>query len=135
MRYLGVRMQPPAPYNLMKTACQSLWIVGAVGLALMLNACVVAPYPYYHTGPNEQRGAVAGAIGGGALGAIIGSQSGRGLEGAAIGGAIGSLAGASMGASRDREYYDYGYRDRPYYGRGYGYRYGYRPGYYARPYY
>ena len=101
--------------------------VGALGLALSLGSCV-SPY----AGPAERDGAVIGALGGGALGAIIGNQSGRGLEGAAIGGVLGSLAGASLGASRDDRYYN-GYGRSGYYGRsayGYGYRpVGYRGGY------
>lgn len=55
------------------------------------------------TGPNTQRGAVIGGLGGAALGGIVGHQSGRGLEGAAIGGAAGAGAGALMGNAQDQE--------------------------------
>lgn len=55
------------------------------------------------TGPNTQRGAVIGALGGAALGGIIGHQSGRGLEGAAIGAAAGGGAGALYGNAQDQE--------------------------------
>ncbi|MBE2282494.1 MAG: hypothetical protein IAE77_03415 [Prosthecobacter sp.] len=54
------------------------------------------------TGPNAQRGAVIGGLGGAAVGGIIGSQSGRGLEGAAIGGALGAIGGNAIGNSQDR---------------------------------
>ena len=86
----------------MNTKLRHLVTVGTLGLVLALTSCV-SPYP----GPNEHMGGVAGAIGGGALGAIIGNQSGRPLEGAAIGGALGALAGSSIGASQDHYY---GYR-------------------------
>lgn len=56
-------------------------------------------------GPNTQRGAATGGLGGAALGGIIGHQSGRGLEGAAIGAAAGATAGALYGNARDQEQY------------------------------
>lgn len=65
--------------------------------ALFLSNCA-AP-----TGPNTQRGAVAGGLGGAVLGGIIGHQSGNALEGAAIGGAAGAGAGALYGNSQDQE--------------------------------
>ncbi len=55
------------------------------------------------TGPNTQRGAAVGALGGAALGGIIGNQSGRALEGAAIGAAAGGGAGALYGNQQDAE--------------------------------
>jgi uncharacterized protein YcfJ len=55
------------------------------------------------TGPNTQRGAIVGGLGGAALGGIIGHQSGRTLEGAAIGGAAGAGAGALYGNQQDQE--------------------------------
>lgn len=64
------------------------------------------------TGPNTQRGAVIGGLGGAALGGIVGHQSGRGLEGAALGGAAGAGAGALMGNAQDgeqRRRYNQGY--------------------------
>ena len=54
------------------------------------------------TGPNAQRGAVIGGLGGAAAGGIIGSQSGRGLEGALIGGALGAAGGNAIGDAQDR---------------------------------
>ncbi|MDP4722573.1 MAG: YMGG-like glycine zipper-containing protein [Akkermansiaceae bacterium] len=54
-------------------------------------------------GPNTQRGAVVGGLGGAVLGGIIGHQSGNALEGAAIGGAAGAGAGALYGNSQDQE--------------------------------
>ena len=51
---------------------------------------------------HQQGNAVAGAIIGGALGAVVGSNvAGRGnrTEGAVIGGALGATAGASIGAN------------------------------------
>lgn len=54
------------------------------------------------TGPNAQRGAVIGGLGGAAVGGIVGSQSGRGLEGALIGGALGAAGGAAVGNAKDR---------------------------------
>lgn len=117
----------------MKTKLRHLATLGAVGLALTFTSCV-SPY----AGPNERDGAVIGAVGGGALGAMIGSHSGRPLEGAAIGGALGALAGSSIGASQDQRYYGYGYGRPVYYRSGprYGYsRYGYPSRYYGyRPY-
>lgn len=68
------------------------------------------------TGPNAQRGAVIGGLGGAAVGGIIGNQSGRGLEGAAIGAGLGALAGNAIGDSQDRRYY---YNNRYYNHRGY----------------
>jgi uncharacterized protein YcfJ len=55
------------------------------------------------TGPNTQRGAVIGALGGAALGGVVGHQSGRALEGAAIGAAAGGGAGALYGNAQDQE--------------------------------
>ncbi|MEN3944053.1 glycine zipper domain-containing protein [Prosthecobacter sp. SYSU 5D2] len=115
----------------MKAKIHHLMALATVGLALTLSSCV-SPY----AGPHERDGAVIGAVGGGALGAIIGNQSGRPLEGAAIGGALGALAGSSIGASQDRRYYHrggYGY-SRPVYYRG-GPRYSpYRGSYYRSGY-
>lgn len=85
----------------MNSRFSHLALAFTLGFALTLSSCVT-PYP----GPNEQLGGVTGAIGGGALGAIIGNQSGRPLEGAAIGGALGALAGSAIGASND-QYYGY----------------------------
>ncbi|MCA1963308.1 MAG: glycine zipper 2TM domain-containing protein [Prosthecobacter sp.] len=118
----------------MKTKLHRTVVTGALAAALTLTSCV---NPY--AGPNEQNGAVVGAVGGGVLGAIIGNQSGRPLEGAAIGGLLGSLAGSQIGASRDQRYFYGGWnryhqvRGRPvyvrrtvspYYGGWSGYPYG-----------
>ncbi|MEP2774462.1 MAG: glycine zipper domain-containing protein [Luteolibacter sp.] len=65
--------------------------------ALSLSNCA-AP-----TGPNTQRGAVVGGVGGALLGGVIGHQSGNALEGAAIGGAAGAGAGALYGNAQDQE--------------------------------
>lgn len=75
-----------------------LAIAGAVAAATLSNCAAPA-------GPNTQRGAALGGLGGAALGGIIGHQSGRGLEGAAIGAAAGAGAGALMGNARDQEQY------------------------------
>lgn len=55
------------------------------------------------TGPNTQRGAVIGGLGGAAAGAIIGNQSGNAGEGALIGAGVGALGGAAIGNARDTE--------------------------------
>jgi uncharacterized protein YcfJ len=55
------------------------------------------------SGPNTQRGAVAGGLLGAVVGGVIGHQSGRGLEGAAIGGAAGAGAGSLYGNAQDQE--------------------------------
>lgn len=70
------------------------FIVGLTAMFALSNCA--AP-----TGPNTQRGAVAGGVLGAAAGGVIGHQSGRALEGAAIGAAAGGGAGAIMGNSRD----------------------------------
>ena len=57
------------------------------------------------TGPNTQRGAVAGGLLGAGTGAIIGHQSGHTGEGALIGAAAGGTAGAVYGNARDQEQY------------------------------
>ena len=73
-------------------------LIGAVA-AIALSNCA-AP-----TGPNTQKGAVAGGLLGAAAGGIIGHQSGRGLEGAAIGAAAGATAGGVYGNAKDQEQY------------------------------
>lgn len=103
---------------IMKTSLRHLAIVGVFGIALNITSCVSPYYDggyYGGSGPNQQRGTVVGALGGGAVGGIIGNQSGRGLEGAAIGALLGGLAGSSLGASNDQRYYgnNGGYCGRP----------------------
>ncbi len=56
-------------------------------------------------GPNTQRGAATGALGGAVLGGIVGHQSGHALEGAAIGGLGGAAIGGAYGNARDQEQY------------------------------
>jgi uncharacterized protein YcfJ len=93
---------------------------------LILSCLAAVSLASCETGPNAQRGAVIGGLGGAAVGGIIGNQSGRGLEGAAIGAGLGALAGNQIGAARDRENY---YRDGRYYDSRYRYSrhpYGYR---------
>lgn len=68
-------------------------------IALSLSNCA-AP-----AGPNTQRGAATGALGGALLGGVIGAQSGRALEGAAIGAAGGAVVGGTYGNARDQEQY------------------------------
>ncbi len=96
----GPRGRSQTPDLSMKTKLHRMVTVGAMLATLPLTSCV---NPY--AGPNEQNGAVVGAVGGGMLGAILGNQSGRPLEGAAIGGLLGSLAGSRIGASRDQRLY------------------------------
>jgi uncharacterized protein YcfJ len=67
--------------------------------AIALSNCA-AP-----VGPNTQRGAATGALGGALLGGVIGHQSGKALEGAAIGAAGGAVVGGAYGNSRDQDYY------------------------------
>ena len=67
--------------------------------AIALSNCA-AP-----VGPNTQRGAATGALGGALLGGVIGHQSGNALEGAAIGAAGGAVVGGAYGNSRDQDYY------------------------------
>lgn len=68
----------------------------------ILTLITIASLSSCATGPNAQRGAVIGGLGGAAVGGIIGNQSGRGLEGALIGGALGAAGGAAIGNSKDR---------------------------------
>lgn len=88
----------------MKTSLLAL--VSAI-VAIAFSSCA-AP-----AGPNTQRGAATGALGGALLGGIIGNQSGRALEGAAIGAAGGAVVGGTYGNARDQE------DDRRYYDRRY----------------
>lgn len=68
----------------------------------ILTLVTVASLSSCATGPNAQRGAVIGGLGGAAVGGIVGHQSGRGLEGALIGGAAGAAGGAAIGNAKDR---------------------------------
>ena|SRR3989338_1418348 len=51
-----------------------------------------------------QKGAGVGAVGAGALGAIIGHQSGHTAEGAAIGAGIGAVTGAIVGEQMETKF-------------------------------
>lgn len=70
---------------------------------ILLTLITVVSLSSCASGPNAQRGAVIGGLGGAAVGGIIGNQSGRGLEGALIGGAVGAAGGAAIGNSKDRQ--------------------------------
>jgi uncharacterized protein YcfJ len=88
---------------------KTLILISSVVVSLALTNCA-AP-----TGPNTQRGAATGALGGALLGGIVGHQSGRALEGAALGGLGGAAVGSVYGNARDQENYGRGY-DRRYNG-------------------
>jgi len=70
---------------------------------ILLTLITVVSFSSCASGPNTQRGAVIGGLGGAAVGGIIGNQSGRALEGALIGGAVGAAGGAAIGNSKDRQ--------------------------------
>ena len=73
------------------------WIaVAAAGAVLTLAGCA-------GTGPNQQLGIGAGALGGAALGNAIGGNTASTVGGAAIGGLIGNEVGRR---ADDRRYYD-----------------------------
>jgi uncharacterized protein YcfJ len=72
-------------------------------LALVILAAGLATSCSGPTGPNTQRGAVIGALGGAAAGAVIGNQSGHAGEGALIGAAAGGAGGAAIGNAQDTE--------------------------------
>ncbi len=52
-------------------------------------------------GPRAEQGTLLGGMGGTAVGAIIGHQSGKTAQGALIGAAVGALAGNTIGGSLD----------------------------------
>ena len=79
-----------------KTMNKSLTILGLACIGLLSNCAQPA-------GPNTQRGAVIGALGGAAAGAIIGNQSGHAGEGALIGAGAGAVGGAAIGNAQDQE--------------------------------
>ena len=66
---------------------------------ILLTVIAVVSFSSGASGPNAQRGAVIGGLGGAAVGGIIGNQSGRGLEG----GAVGAAGGTAIGNSKDRQ--------------------------------
>lgn len=115
-------------------------VASLVGLAAVAGAPSAASaqpygggYSYDPCRREQTHRGTAGALIGGALGAVIGSNAAaRGVrtEGALLGGAVGAAAGAAVGnnsaACRS------GYRD-SYYGPGSS-SYGYNNGYYAQPY-
>lgn len=69
------------------------------------SAAAVAALAACTSSGNTERGAVTGALLGGAAGAIIGNNTGSGNagQGAAIGAATGAIAGGVVGASKDRQ--------------------------------
>ncbi len=75
---------------------KKLALLFVVGVSSITLSNCTAP-----TGPNTQRGAVAGGLLGATAGAIVGHQTGRTLEGAAVGGALGAGTGAVLGNSKD----------------------------------
>ena len=76
--------------------------------ALLLSACVVAPYNPPHL--------AAGAVLGGATGALITHDARGAIGGALIGGALGSLVGYNSGYYRGDGYYGGRQFYRPAYG-------------------
>ena len=72
--------------------------LSALVVSTLLSGCV-------GTGPDTQRGAVAGGALGALAGAVIGNHSrgGNALGGALIGGAVGAIAGGTIGNSMDNQ--------------------------------
>lgn len=73
---------------------------------ILLTGCGTTGY----VGPNQQRSAAQGAVGGALAGAIIGNQSdadNAGARGAAIGALAGALIGSNIGEAKDREIQEY----------------------------
>ncbi|HIG26515.1 MAG TPA: hypothetical protein EYQ50_01450 [Verrucomicrobiales bacterium] len=70
--------------------------IGIIALTLIFQGCS-------SSGPNTKRGAVGGGALGAIVGGIIGHQSGRGLEGAAIGAGVGAVGGGVLGNAKDQE--------------------------------
>lgn len=77
---------------------KTLLISFLAGASMLLTGCV-------GTGPNTQRGAVAGGTLGAIAGAVIGHNSGshNTASGAAIGAAVGAIAGGTLGNAADHE--------------------------------
>lgn len=72
-------------------------------LALLgLVACAGGRFKETEDWNKKERGAVAGGLGGAAVGAIVGSQSGNAGAGAVIGGAAGAGAGGVIGNELDK---------------------------------
>ncbi len=72
-------------------------IITAVLMAASVSACAADPYA-----PNQNTGAVVGAVTGGALGAVLGGRgAGSRVAGALIGATAGGLLGSAIGASLD----------------------------------
>ena len=70
---------------------------------LLILAGAIALPSCADTGPNQNRGAVIGGLGGAGVGAIIGNQSGHAGTGALIGGASGALIGGAVGRNKDKQ--------------------------------
>lgn len=75
---------------------RELGLVAMVVMPLLGAGCA--------TGPETQRGAVAGGALGALVGGVIGHQSGRALEGAAIGAGVGAVGGGAVGNANDQEH-------------------------------
>lgn len=71
---------------------------------LLIGAAAFAAFGFSScaTGPYARSGQAVGTLGGAALGAVVGHQSGSALEGAALGAALGGFAGNSYGAAQDQ---------------------------------
>jgi len=76
----------------MKTLFATIPVVAVLVLASCSNV-----------GPNTQRGAAIGALGGAAVGGVIGHQSGHTAEGAALGAVGGAVVGGAVGNAQDKE--------------------------------
>ncbi|MEO0018961.1 MAG: hypothetical protein RLZZ522_2244 [Verrucomicrobiota bacterium] len=70
-------------------------LIALVGL-IALPSCA-------NTGPNQNRGAAIGGLGGAGVGAIIGNQSGNAAAGAVIGGLSGAAIGGAVGRNKDKK--------------------------------
>ena len=76
-----------------------LMLCAVLVAAMTVAGCANDPYA-----PNQNTGAVAGALTGGALGAILGGRgTGSRIAGAAVGAAAGGLLGSAIGASLDEQ--------------------------------
>ncbi len=71
-------------------------------LSLIALAGLIALPSCANTGPNQNRGAAIGGLGGAGVGAIIGHQSGNAAAGAVIGGLSGAAIGGAVGRNKDK---------------------------------
>jgi hypothetical protein len=84
---------------------KSTSLIGSIACVIFAASC----------SPQQQQGAAIGALGGGALGAIAGNDSGDVIRGAAIGAAVGTGVGALREDAQRREA-----AEREAYGNNYG---------------